>query len=113
MSFEVREDRGYAVVMLTGEVDLSCSAAAREAILRSLAARKPTLVDLSGVTYIDSSGVASLVEGYQTARRRQQEFGLIAVSEAVQSVLELAHLDRVFQIHASLEERLAGSAAPC
>ncbi|MGH8597434.1 MAG: STAS domain-containing protein, partial [Gammaproteobacteria bacterium] len=85
----------------------SCSPEARKSILDSLAAAQPTLVDLSAVTYIDSSGVASLVEGYQTAKKKNLEFGLLGVSEAALSVLELARLDRVFPIHASLKDRLA------
>lgn len=107
MEFNLTTKEGFSVVELSGDVDLSCSAAAREMILRSLASGQPTLVDLSAVTYIDSSGVASLVEGYQVARRKHLEFGLLKVSEAVRSVLELAHLDQVFRIHGSLEERLA------
>ena len=107
MSLSVKEVDGFSIITLAGEIDLSCSVEVRNAILASLAARRPTLVELAAVSYIDSSGVASLVEGYQTARRKHLEFGLLAVSEAVRSVLQLAHLDKVFQIHASLGDRLA------
>lgn len=106
MSYQVIKSGGYAVVHLVGDIDLSCSPEARKVILDSLAAAQPTLVDLSRVTYIDSSGVASLVEGYQTAKKKRLEFGLVGVSEPAMSVLELARLDKVFPIHASLEERL-------
>ncbi|MFO1435111.1 MAG: STAS domain-containing protein [Gammaproteobacteria bacterium] len=58
------------------------------------------------VTYIDSSGVASLVEGYQTAKKRKLRFGLVGVSEAALSVLKLARLDKVFPIHATVKDRL-------
>lgn len=64
------------------------------------------MVDLSAVEYIDSSGVASLVEGFQFARSNNLEFGLIGVSEAAMSVLHLARLDKVFTIYTSLEDRL-------
>ena len=111
MSLTVNETDGFSIITLAGEIDLSCSAEVRNAILASLAARRPTLVDLAAVSYIDSSGVASLVEGYQTARRKHLEFGLLAVSEAVRSVLQLAHLDKVFQLHPSLADRLAAPPA--
>lgn len=107
MSYSLALEQGFSIVELTGDIDLSTSPEARAIILRSLASGAPTLVDLGGVTYIDSSGVASLVEGYQVARRKQLEFGLLNVSDAVRSVLELAHLDQVFRIHTSLEQRLA------
>ena len=106
MTYQVQQESGYAIVRLTGDVDLSCSPDARKAILASLTQGQHTLVDLSGVSYIDSSGVASLVEGFQTARKKTLRFGLIGVSEAAMSVLELARLEQVFPIHADLAARL-------
>jgi len=106
MGYQVKDEGGYSVVLLTGDVDLSCSPEARKAILASLGRGKHTLVDLSAVSYIDSSGVASLVEGFQTAKKNALRFGLIGVSEAALSVLELARLDKVFPIHADLQARL-------
>ncbi len=106
MTYQVQQESGYAIVCLTGDVDLSCSPDARKTILASLSQGQHTLVDLSGVSYIDSSGVASLVEGFQTARKKTLRFGLIGVSEAAMSVLELARLDKVFPIHADLAARL-------
>jgi len=101
MTYKVTEEHGYAIVHLAGEIDLSCSAEVRRMLLERLAAAQSTLVDMSGVTYIDSSGIASLVEAYQTARKKHLGFGLVAVSEPALSVLELARLDKVFPIHAS------------
>ena len=106
MTYEVRKDGDYALVHLTGDVDLSCSPEARKTILECLGANQHTLVDLSEVLYIDSSGVASLVEGYQTAKKKNLRFGLIGVSDAAMSVLELARLDKVFPIHDTLQDRL-------
>ena len=106
MAYQVKSDSGFDIVMLTGDVDLSCSPEARKAILACLDAGHDTLVDLSEVSYIDSSGVASLVEGFQTAKKSDLRFGLIGVSEAAMSVLELARLDKVFPIHADLQARL-------
>ena len=85
---------------------MSCSPDARKQILECLGANKDLLVDLSQVSYIDSSGVASLVEGYQTAKKKSLKFGLIGVSDAAMNVLQLARLDKVFPIHATVDERL-------
>lgn len=106
MTYTVRDESDYAVVELTGDVDLSCSPDARATILGCLNSKRNVLVDLSAVTYIDSSGVASLVEGYQTAKKSNLKFGLIGVSDAALSVLQLARLDKVFPIHENVEERL-------
>lgn len=110
MAFPVEEKQGFQVVLLNGEVDLSRSPDARKVILKCLKKMHNVLVDLSAVEYIDSSGVASLVEGFQYARSNNLEFGLVGVSEAAMSVLRLARLDQVFPIYASLDERLAADA---
>lgn len=87
-----------AVVMLGGEVDLSWSAQVRREVLDALPRAPRVAVDLSAVSYIDSSGIAALVEGFQNARGKGQPFELVSVSAPVLAVLKLARLDRVFQI---------------
>jgi anti-sigma B factor antagonist len=89
---------GYVLVSLGGEVDLSWSPSVRRAVLDALTSGQPVGVCLSAVSYIDSSGIAALVEGFQTARLRGRRFVLVAVSESVRAVLELARLDRVFAL---------------
>ena len=104
------QDKGAAtVVAFAGDVDLESSPTARDALLGALGRKRPLLVDLSQVTYIDSSGVASLVEALQTARKSGVAFALAAVSEATMRVLQLARLDKVFRIHASVDDGLAGA----
>jgi anti-sigma B factor antagonist len=106
MKHEIIEKQGVTVVALKGEVDLENSPAARKLLLRSIDDAGRVLVDLSGVTYIDSSGVASLVEALQASKKRGTEFALAAASEPTRRVLELARLDKVFTMHASVEEGL-------
>ncbi len=108
MRYEIKEMSGVLVVALEGEVDLESSPGARKVLLECLERDMTLLVDMSSVTYIDSSGVASLVEALQTARKRGLGFALVAVSEAAGRVLRLARLDKVFTIHETLEDGLAG-----
>lgn len=107
MEHEVRDQGGLTVVALRGEVDLASSPEARRILLECVERGSGVLVDLSGVSYIDSSGVASLVEAFQNARRGKTRFGLAAVSDSARRVLELARLDKVFPIHVSVEDGLA------
>ena len=109
MDIKIEDRPPFKVVRLSGDVDLHSSPRARAAILDCLKLNAPRLVELSGVSYMDSSGVASLVEGYQTAKKQGVEFGLVAVAQSAMNVLKLARLDRVFPIHASLDERLASA----
>jgi anti-sigma B factor antagonist len=107
MSYKVYREGDYTVVCLDGEVDLSCSPIARKTILDNIQKRDNLLVDLSSVEYIDSSGIASLVEGYQVSRSLGVKFALVGVSEAAMNVLRLARLDEVFPILASTQEAQA------
>ncbi len=106
MKHEIREEKNAIVVALEGDVDLQSSPEARTILLECVGRKKPVLVDLSGVGYIDSSGVASLVESLQTARKAGSNLILVAVSEGALRVLQLARLDKVFTICESVEEGL-------
>jgi anti-sigma B factor antagonist len=99
---EPRQD--YAVVYLTGSVDMSCSPQARKAILDGLQKYGSLVVDLSEVEYVDSSGVAVLIEGYQIAQKQGRRFSLVGVSEGAMNVLRLARLEQVFPIFATEAE---------
>jgi len=100
----VRETHGDLVlVRLRGEVDLSWSQQVRRMILDALGAASKVGVELSQVSYIDSSGIAALVEGFQSARSNGRKFGLVATSGAVMSVLQLARLDKVFPLFPNIE----------
>jgi len=103
----ITEQQGRIVVELSGEIDLENAGAVRRAILDNLKKGRDVLIDLSQVTYIDSSGIASLVEGLQVARKQKNDLILVAVSQRVRRVLELARLDKVFAIHADLSSAFA------
>ncbi len=98
---------GYMLVRAQGEVDLSWSQQVRDAILAALRRGDGVGVELSQVTYIDSSGIAALVEGFQSARAKGKRFALIAASAPVLAVLQLARLDKVFPLFASVDEARA------
>jgi len=106
MTYKTRTEDGFTIIDLSGEVDLHHSPVARELILAQIKSRYHLLIDLSAVTYIDSSGVANLVEGLQQAKQHQLQFGLIGVSLPVLQVLKLARLDKVFEIHDSPQHRI-------
>ncbi len=109
MEHEIREERGASIVMFQGDIDLDSSPQSRKVLLEGIEKGNPVLVDMSGVTYIDSSGIASLVEALQKARQQNCYFALFAVSESALRVITLARLDKVFTIHATFEDGLKGA----
>ena len=99
MQYPVRSEGSFSVISLEGEVDLHCSPQARQQILEHLNQNRNVLVELERVEYIDSSGIASLVEGLKLAKTKRLEFALVSVSDPAMQVLKLARLDKVFPIH--------------
>ncbi|MCK4938836.1 MAG: STAS domain-containing protein [Rhodospirillaceae bacterium] len=109
MEIVISEKDGVNVLALEGEVDLQTSPKLRDELLECISNKKPLVVEMSGVGYIDSSGVASLVEAFQTARSKNLEFSLAALGDAPMRVLKLARLDGVFIIHETLEDALSSN----
>ena len=110
MKHEIIEKPDARVVVFSGEIDLESSPIAREILIKSFRNTKKVIVDLSEVSYIDSSGVASLVEAFQSAKSKGLKFALAQVSETPMRVLKLARLDQVFVIYATLDEATAALA---
>lgn len=106
---EIHQDRrGNAVVLAPqGDIDLGHSPTLRAAIHRALDTRPERLaIDLAGVAYMDSSGVATLVEAMQIARRSKVRVVLFAMNPRVRSIFEIARLDTVFTIVPTLDDAL-------
>lgn len=106
MASNLSQVQNQDVIRLTGSVDLEHSPEIRRRLLDAVAGRADIFVDLSEVTYIDSSGIACLVEALQAARNHNANLGLVAVSRQAMRVLELARLDMVFSIHDDLPSAL-------
>ncbi len=88
-----------AVVAIEGEVDLYSSPEVRKTILSLTKSKQPAIVlNLGEVTYMDSSGLATLVEGLQETGQYEGKFLLCSLRTEVRDVFELSHLDKVFEI---------------
>ncbi|MCX5658248.1 MAG: STAS domain-containing protein [Planctomycetota bacterium] len=93
------------VATLAGEIDYSRSPGLRNKLLELVAAKKPArlVLDLSGVPYMDSSGVATLVELFQAQRRANAKLVLFGLQPKVKGIFEIARLNTVFSIAPDLE----------
>lgn len=87
------------VLPLNGEIDLHVSPRIA-ASLQTMMAKKPkqVVVDLQGVSYIDSSGLAVLIEAMQNVAAYGGKFALAGLQESVRPIFEIARLDQVFRI---------------
>lgn len=106
-----RQERGVTVVQVVGEVDLYSSPRMREAILAGLSRKSPkVVVDLAGVSYMDSSGIATLVEALQLTRKHSGRLIVAALSERVREIFELARLESVFEFAPNVADALKSAA---
>ena len=102
---------GIHVLTVTGEVDMSTSPKLRNALLPLFKSGTTRIVvDFGGVSYTDSSGIATLVEGLQLSRKENVRFVLAGVRPEVRAVFELAYLDSVFEMVADLDAALSEDA---
>lgn len=104
----VEQHGHHQVAVVSGEVDMA-SVGALRTLLRDLMVdgSSHVLVELSGVSFMDSAGLAALVATRKHARVLQGSFGLIAPSKQVSRLLSLTAMDKVFPCFDSLDAALA------
>jgi len=112
MKISTNLEGALLMVSLEGEVDMSSSGKVWDIISPFLEGKKPkakaAVVDLSKVTYMDSSGIATLVRAWQTTKKNGGKLRLAALSAPVQDVFELAHVNTIFEIFPTIEKAREG-----
>ncbi len=95
---------------MTGDIDLANSPEIRKALLKEIRETKTprVVMNLVKVRYIDSSGVASLVEGLKASRDAGTRFILFGLSPAAREVLQLSRLLKIFEVHETRSRRWRG-----
>ena len=98
------------VLPLKGEIDLHVSPVVT-ASLTAMIEKKPKrmVIDLSDVTYIDSAGLAALIQAMQKVEAYGGKFSLAGLQETVRSIFEISRLDQVFQIFPDTDTALAAT----
>ncbi|OLC46398.1 MAG: hypothetical protein AUH80_06750 [Chloroflexi bacterium 13_1_40CM_4_65_16] len=102
-------DNGITVVAPTGRLDVAGAPALKEAISEVVKNGPPRIViDMEGVSFVDSTGLGSVISALKQVRGSQGELRLAAPNQQARVVLELTTLDRVFPYYATVEEALTG-----
>lgn len=91
-----REGDEGSTLEVRGQLDMESSPDLKRAIDVALGKGRELRVDLSGVEYVDSSGIAVLIEGYKKALRRSKRFILVDPNPRVLAVIELSQLQDFF-----------------
>ena len=109
MQISARQSEGQVILDVSWDIDLAHSPALRKVLLGEIKEKhtRKVFLNLKSVRYIDSSGIASLVEGLKAARDQSARMILYALSPAVREVMELSRLQRIFEIYDNEEKALS------
>jgi len=106
---EVRKEGAAIVVTLVGEVDLHCTPEVHKALVAACRSKPARLViNLAEVSYMDSSGVGTLVAVFRRVNAYQGKLALCGLNQRVYSVFEITRLDKFFDIYKTEAEALTG-----
>lgn len=113
MQLRETADGGLAVIILEGEIDLHQSPLLRAALQGHVRSATPALVlDLSAVTYVDSSGLATIVEYLRSAHQFGGRIALAGLGARVRTIFDLVRFGELLPIVPTLAEARAALSTP-
>jgi anti-sigma B factor antagonist len=109
LNISERQADGVTILDLTGRITIGeGSVALRTAIRRLLSeGKKNILLNLGGVSYIDSSGIGELVSSFTTVKKDGGSLKLLNLTQKVQDLLAITKLLTVFDVYENEDEALA------
>jgi anti-sigma B factor antagonist len=105
---KVETKNGLAVCYIEGEIDINTSPGVKKSFDKLISSKTPKIIiNLSKVTYVDSSGLATLVEILKNMRSYGGRLRLSNMSSKVKSLFEITKLEKLFEIIAGEEEAIS------
>jgi anti-sigma B factor antagonist len=108
LTIEVRREPGYAVMTVTGEIDIATVARLRERLFELAASGRPVVVDLDQVRFIDSTGLAVLVGAAKRATAHGGSLHVAGARAQIRQLFRLTGLDRQMPLARTVDEAAAG-----
>ena len=106
MQISARKFEKATILDLAGKVDIHNTPKFREVLLGTVKLEPMVLINFKGVQYMDSSGIAILLEGYRQSKSQDKRLILFQLGSMVRGVLELTRLTTVFEIYETEEQAL-------
>jgi anti-sigma B factor antagonist len=108
MNIEIVDYKGKQLISLSGDIDMYSSPVLREKLLNLIKRKIPTLcVDFKKVSYIDSSGIATFVEGLKCMKSYGGRLQFFGIPEGIMEIFSFSKLDRVFEIYGNIEDAIS------
>jgi anti-sigma B factor antagonist len=106
----VREQDGWAVLSVSGEIDMATAPGLRERLHGLLAEETQKLVvDLDDVGFLDSTALGVLVGALKRARSEGGDVRIVCTQPRVRKVFEITRLDSAFDLFDSVDEAVRGA----
>lgn len=111
LTVDVVAEGDVTVIHVTGEVDLATAPTLEDALTDVPSSDHPLIIDLSDVTFLDSSGLSVLVKARQRLERADGSNGLrlVVTRPVIRRVFEVTGLAEVFDLSATLDEATRAS----
>jgi len=104
LDYEVRRVSGFPVLGVTGEIDIYTAPLFKQAVVNLVSeGNQNVIIDLSGVTFMDSSGFGTLLGATKRLRPTGGGLHLASPNSTIQRMLRLTRLDSIMQIHDSVD----------
>jgi len=105
MKIEIVDSKGIKVIALSGDVDMHSSPELRKELMFMVRNKvTPLFVDFRGVSYIDSSGIATFVEGLKGMMAYGGKLKFVGIPERIMEIFSFAKLDKVFEIYGTMND---------
>lgn len=110
LEVSVRRLAGCTLIRLTGEVDITTSGRLEKSFAEARNPGTPVVVDLSGMSFLDSTGLSVLLQAHAVGEQEGEPLHLAGLQPTPSRVIGLTGVDRLFHLHDTLEEALAAAA---
>lgn len=109
MNHRVYEKDGVSVLELAGTITLGGGDMTMRDLIKGLLneGKKSILIDLGGVSFMDSTGLGELVAAYTTARHQQAVLKLVNLTKKIHDLLSITQLSAVFETYDTIDEAMA------
>ncbi len=105
MHLQEKLDHGISILLLEGEIDLHYAPVLRSLLQGKVRVQCPTLIlELAQVSFIDSSGLAAIIEYFRDASEYGGVLCLVGMNQSLRTIFEIVRLDQVIPIFATTAE---------
>lgn len=107
MELDIRTENGVKIIALTGVLDVTATGEFRNRFMEEVVDENKVIIDCLGLEYLDSGGLAALLNVYKQLSAQNTRMVFYGLSEGILRVIRFTKLDKVFDLADTLDEAFA------